>query len=136
MSVKKSLLVAGISAVALGTTYFIWKYMSDKKKDKKGGDVTPAPTGTPTGSPTGGTSKALSTTFPIKFGTFNNQNVVVLQKAIKVTPDGDWGKLTEAKMKELGSANKTFKNKTELDQFIFEKAFGSSEDTPTYYTLP
>lgn len=132
MSVKKSLLVAGISAVALGTTYFVWKYFSDKKKDKKGGDVTPIPTGTPTG----GTLKALSTTFPIKFGTFNNQNVVVLQKAIKVTPDGDWGKITEAKMKELGSPNKTFKNKTELDQFIFDKAFGSSEDTPTYYTLP
>lgn len=132
MSVKKSLLVAGISAVALGTTYFVWKYFSDKKKDKKGGDVTTIPTGTPTG----GTSKALSTTFPIKFGTFNNQNVVVLQKAIKVTPDGDWGKITEAKMKELGSPNKTFKNKTELDQFIFDKAFGSSEDTPTYYTLP
>ena len=132
MSVKKSLLVAGISAVALGTTYFVWKYFSDKKKDKKGDDVTPIPTGTPTG----GTSKALSTTFPIKFGTFNNQNVVVLQKAIKVTPDGDWGKITEAKMKELGSPNKTFKNKTELDQFIFDKAFGSSEDTPTYYTLP
>ena len=132
MSVKKSLLVAGISAVALGTTYFVWKYFSDKKKDKKGGDVTPPPTGTPTG----GTSTALSTTFPIKFGTFNNQNVVVLQKAIKVTPDGDWGKITEAKMKELGSANKTFKTKTELDQFIFDKAFGSSEDTPTYYTLP
>lgn len=129
MSVKKSLLVAGISAVALGTTYFVWKHFSDKKKSK-GGDVTPTPTPTP--NPT----KALSTTFPIKFGTYNNQNVVVLQKAIKVTADGDWGKLTEAKMKELGSANKTFNSKKELDQFIFEKAFGSSEDTPTYYTMP
>ena len=127
MKANKTLIVAGISAIALGTTYFVWNYFHKKKKPS----VTP-----PVIPPPSGGSTALSTTFPIKFGTYNNQNVVVLQKAIKVTADGDWGKITESKMKELGAPNKTFNSKTELDQFIFEKAFGSSEDTPTYYTLP
>jgi hypothetical protein len=127
MKANKTLIVAGISAIALGTTYFVWNYFHKKKKPTITPPVTP---------PTTGGSTALSTSFPIKFGTFNNQNVVVLQKAIKVTADGDWGKITEGKMKDLGHPNKTFTSKTQLDQFIFEVAFGSTEDTPTYYTLP
>ena len=136
MKANKVLLIGGISALVIGGGFVVYQYVIKPIRDKnKSGATNPSPP-VSGGSSGGSTTTALSNSFPIKFGTYNNANVKLLQKAIKVTDDGDWGRITEGKMKELGSPNKTFNSKTELDQFIFEKAFSSSEDTPTYYTLP
>ena len=136
MKANKILLIGGISALVIGGGFLVYQYVIKPNKDKKkSGTPDPSPPASG-GSGGGSTSTALSNSFPIKFGTYNNSNVALLQKAIKVTADGDWGKITESKMKELGSPNKTFNSKTELDQFIFDKSFKTSEDAPTYYVLP
>jgi hypothetical protein len=110
MKANKTLIVAGISAIALGTTYFVWNYFHKKKKPSVTPPVTPPPT-------TGG-STALSTSFPIKFGTYNNKNVAVLQMALKVNVDGDWGNKTEKAMADYSLAETTIKTQKELTDTI------------------
>lgn len=110
--------------------YFLYQYISDKKELKKSREEGQDDK-TPKGQPTPKSSSNLSDSFPIKKGTFNNSNVVTLQKALgqdankkPLVADGDWGNLTEGAMASYGLANKTIKDKKELDDIIFEISFG------------
>jgi hypothetical protein len=115
MKTNKTLIVAGISAIALGTTYFVWNYF--RKKNKKS-DTPPNDLNNTPPPPSTGGGTALSTSFPIKFGTYNNKNVAVLQMALKVNVDGDWGNKTEKAMADYSLAKTTIKNQKELTDII------------------
>jgi hypothetical protein len=82
---KKVLIYVGLSVIVLTGGFLIYKYF------KKGseGKITPVPEPSPRPS-----SEIESGLFPLRKGTYDSNYVIMLQEALGVTADGDFGPIT------------------------------------------
>jgi hypothetical protein len=82
---KKVLIYVGLSVIVLTGGFLIYKYF------KKGseGKITPVPEPSPRPA-----SEIESGLFPLRKGTYDSNYVIMLQEALGVTADGDFGPIT------------------------------------------
>jgi hypothetical protein len=87
---KKILIYVGLSVIALTGGFLVYKYFNRGSEGK----ITPVPQSLPKPN-----NEIESGLFPLRKGSYNNKYVSMLQDALKVSADGDFGDITFAALK-------------------------------------
>jgi hypothetical protein len=82
---KKIIIYVGLSVIALTGGFLIYKYFQKGSEGK----ITPVPQPLPKPE-----NEIESGLFPLRKGSYNNKYVAILQDALGVTADGDFGPIT------------------------------------------